>query len=136
MITISSKVHHGVSAMFELAKRYNQGPVQIRYISELHGIPQKYLEQVLISLKQAGLLKSFRGSQGGYVLSRAPHLIPINDIWRCLSGTDTLSKDVQESALGFYWIELQSSVYTLLSLSLAELLEKQVQQANIVMYSI
>jgi Rrf2 family cysteine metabolism transcriptional repressor len=66
MFTISAKAAYGIYAMLELTKHYHIGSIQIKDIAEAQKIPQHYLEQLLVTLRKAGLVKSFRGTNGGY----------------------------------------------------------------------
>jgi len=72
--------------MLEIALQQEAGPVSIHLIAERQGISERYLEQVLTPLKQAGLLKSIRGSQGGYLLGRDAAKITVGDVIRTLEG--------------------------------------------------
>lgn len=83
---LSTKGRYGLRAMLEIAIQQGSGPVAIHSIAERQGISQRYLEQLLIPLKQAGLLKSVRGSQGGYVLGREAAKINVGDVIRTLEG--------------------------------------------------
>ena len=64
MLSVSQKLRYGLVALYELALRYHDGPVQIREIAGAHGAPQPYLEQLMGTLKRSGLVQSYRGSQG------------------------------------------------------------------------
>jgi Rrf2 family protein len=83
---LSTKGRYGVTAMFDLAVRYGQGPVSIKEISERQYISEPYLEQLFASLRKAGLITSIRGAQGGYVLAFHPENIKVGDIIRVLEG--------------------------------------------------
>jgi Rrf2 family protein len=67
---ISSKGEYGIRALFDLAQRYGEGPIQSRDIHLRQGIDENYLNQILLSLRKAGLLESIRGPQGGHRLAR------------------------------------------------------------------
>jgi Rrf2 family cysteine metabolism transcriptional repressor len=83
---LSTKGRYGLRAMLDMAIRTEEGPVTTRAIAERQEISERYLEQLLIPLKTAGLVKSIRGSQGGYVLGRKPENITVGDIIRVLEG--------------------------------------------------
>ncbi len=83
---ISTKGHYGVQAMFELAQHYGKGPVSLKSIAERQDLSEHYLEQLIASLRRAGLVKSVRGAQGGYILARDPADIKVGDIIRVLEG--------------------------------------------------
>jgi len=83
---ISTKGRYGLRAMVELARHFGQGPLDMRSITERQKIPRKYLHSLLTSLRAAGLLRSLRGSRGGYVLSRPPAEITARDVVVALEG--------------------------------------------------
>ena len=66
------------------------GPTSVRDIAERTGLPQPYLEQILLALKGAGLVRSKRGVGGGYVLARAPEEIRLSEILSAVDGPITL----------------------------------------------
>ncbi len=77
---LSTKSRYGLRAMFDIAYNCGSDPVQIQDISRRQQISPRYLEQIFQSLKRAGLLKSKRGPQGGYALSRKPNEITVLEI--------------------------------------------------------
>ncbi len=83
---LSTKGHYGVQAMFDLAQHYGQGPIPLKTVAERQGLSEHYLEQLIASLRKAGLVKSVRGAQGGYSLSKPPGEITVGDIVRVLEG--------------------------------------------------
>ena len=85
---LSTKGRYGVKAMVDLAINYGEQPVSIKSISERQSISEYYLEQLFSSLRKAKLIKSVRGSQGGYILNRAPEEITIYDIINVLRRTN------------------------------------------------
>jgi len=72
--------------MLELACRYGEGPIELREIAKKENISFKYLEQVINPLRAAGLVKSIRGSKGGYSLARPPSEIRLYDVVETLEG--------------------------------------------------
>jgi Rrf2 family cysteine metabolism transcriptional repressor len=83
---ISTKIRYGTRAMLELASHYGGGPVELKEIAKKENISLKYLEQVIIPLRTAGLVKSVRGSKGGYSLAKPPSEICVNDLIEILEG--------------------------------------------------
>lgn len=83
---LSTRGEYGLRAMFDLALRQGQGPVPLKDIAERQDISGHYLEQLIASLRKAGLVKSVRGAQGGYMLGRPPNEITVGDIVRVLEG--------------------------------------------------
>lgn len=83
---ISSRGEYGVRAMLDLALHYGQGPIPLKTIAERQDISEHYLEQLIASLRKAGLVISHRGAQGGYELAAEPKEVIIGDIIRVLEG--------------------------------------------------
>jgi Rrf2 family cysteine metabolism transcriptional repressor len=78
---VSAKTEYACVAVLELAARHAAGePVRIREISAAHGIPSRFLVQILLQLKSAGLVQSIRGAAGGYNLAREPDEITLLDV--------------------------------------------------------
>ena len=79
---LSTKTRYGARILIELALRVNQGAIQVSKISLNQKIPVKYLEQLLRTLKQAGIVKSVRGPKGGHLLAKNPSKISLGQIAR------------------------------------------------------
>ena len=78
---LSAKAQYAAVAMLDLACSHGDGnPVPLKHIAEKHGISQRFLVQILLQLKAAGLVESTRGATGGYLLSRPPGQISLADI--------------------------------------------------------
>ena len=123
--------------MAELGAKFNEGPVQIRDIAGAHDIPQHYLEQLLVILKKAGLVESFRGAQGGYTLARNPSLIEVPEILAALDGKlQIIPEQKRDNALSFFWHDLQSAIYGQMSMTLEELILKQQNTQGEFVYTI
>src|SRR6185312_2334417 len=71
-VKLSSRSEYGIRALLELAQRRGQGPIQSRDIAERQGIPDAYLNQLLLTLRKAGIVQSVRGPAGGHLLAKAP----------------------------------------------------------------
>ena len=137
MLGVSVKSKYGLCVIIELAERFGQGPVQTRVLAEQHGIPHTYLEQVLNSLKRQGLITSFRGKQGGYVLSKSPEEILIIDVIQCLDGPTSLSQGHKGcESLDFFWEELDGQIAALVSRSLATVILDKQRREKMVTYTI
>ncbi len=137
MLTISAKGVYGLTAVSELGVNYNRGPIQIRDIAEAHGIPRHYLEQLLVILKKAGLVESFRGSQGGYALARNPGRIRVSEILTCLEGELTIIPEQKKNgALKFFWSRLEREIAEIIELTLEELLLERQRYEKQLIYSI
>ncbi len=83
---VPQRSQYALRAVFELAKRFGQGPVKIADIAEAQAIPPRFLEVILSNLKQAGFLDSRRGSEGGYLLTRRPEEVSVGDVIGYLQG--------------------------------------------------
>jgi len=83
---LSTRTRYGIRAILELAENHNKGPLQVNTIAREEDISGKYLEQLMAILKSAGLVRSVRGSKGGYILAKAPNLIKLNEVFNCLEG--------------------------------------------------
>ncbi len=83
---ISAKGEYAIKAMLDLAIHRERGLIPIQEIAARQSIPQRYLEQVLLSLKRAGLLTSKRGSTGGYHLTKSPDEITVGAVLRAVEG--------------------------------------------------
>jgi Rrf2 family cysteine metabolism transcriptional repressor len=81
---ITTKGHYGLHAMIELAHKEGQGPMMIREMAKRHGISEKYLEQIMRLLRQAGLVESSRGAKGGFWLAKTAKEIKALEILEAL----------------------------------------------------
>ncbi|KMJ93100.1 transcriptional regulator, partial [Clostridium botulinum C str. Stockholm] len=88
---LSTKGRYGVRAMVDLAINYSESPVSIKSIAGRQNISELYLEQLFSPLRKAKLIKSVRGAQGGYVLSKHPKEISVSDIIDVLEGPIEIS---------------------------------------------
>ena len=85
---ISAKTEYACIAMLELASRYGSGePVRIRKIAERHDVPPRFLVQILLQLKGAGLVASTRGAAGGYHLIRPPEEVSLGQVMEVIDGS-------------------------------------------------
>ncbi len=83
---LSKRGEYGLKALIDLAANGSDDVIHIRELAEREQIPAKFLEQILLALKNAGLLQSRRGAQGGYYLARPPEDITLGQIVRILDG--------------------------------------------------
>jgi len=83
---VSAKVDYAVRASAELAAAAGEGPQKGERIAQAQEIPLKFLENILLDLKHAGLVQSQRGAEGGYWLARAPEEISLADVIRAVEG--------------------------------------------------
>jgi Rrf2 family protein len=142
---ISAKAEYACVAMLELAANYaNAQPVRIKAIADAQGIPPRFLVQILLQLKTAGLVASMRGALGGYQLAKRPDGITIASIInaiddRTLTPRSALAEANRSPAvetLLSVWREIQAEEQRLLEeLTLAELIRRS-QQTNALSYQI
>ena len=83
---LTRKGEYALRGMIVLALRHNAGPVRIQEIASAERIPRKFLEQILLELRHAGLVHSKRGAGGGYYLAREPETISLAEIVRVIDG--------------------------------------------------
>ncbi len=86
IMKISQKGLYALQAMMMLARHYNQGAIRIRDIAYEEALPEKFLELILLELKNARMVESARGAKGGYQLRRAPSEIHLSEIIRLIDG--------------------------------------------------
>jgi Rrf2 family protein len=95
-VKLSTKGRYGVKAMVDLAIHYGEEPSSIKSISERQHISEYYLEQLFSPLRKANIIKSIRGAQGGYILSREPKDITVADIMTVLEGPIGISECIEQ----------------------------------------
>jgi Rrf2 family protein len=131
-VNVSARTEYACIAVTELARQHASGePVRIRHIADMHGIPSRFLVQILLQLKGAGLVNSTRGAAGGYQLAREPHEISLGDIVRVVEGrSDEIVSSVgTESPISMTLLDIWRKIAyeqrkTLQKISIAELLER------------
>ena len=127
----SAKTEYACLAVLELARAYETGePVRIRSIAEEHGIPSRFLVQILLQLKGAGLVNSTRGAAGGYQLVRAPEEITLEEVMAVADGKEKLpnpaaAKSPTRRALLKAWRDVAISRQEMLrDISFADLVQR------------
>lgn len=140
---ISAKTEYAAIAMLELAAAYEAGePVRIRQIAEEHQIPSRFLVQILLQLKGAGLVASTRGAGGGYQLARPPEEITLAEVMAVIDGppeqglVSSASPDsVAAKVLMRIWRQTARAQQEMLSeITLAELVQRAQQDAESMYY--
>jgi Rrf2 family protein len=109
-VRISAKGEYAIKALLDLALQRERGLIPIQEIATRQAIPQRYLEQVLLSLKRAGLLTSKRGSTGGYHLTRDPEEITVGAVLRAVEGTRATFQANASADLADLWLEISEAV--------------------------
>ncbi len=125
---LSAKAEYACTALLELADSYGgPAPLRLKAIADAHGIPQRFLVQILLQLKTAGLVASVRGSAGGYQLARPPVAITLADVVYAVETEFVERPALSENspaarALHSVWRELQAQEQRLLAqVTLADL---------------
>jgi Rrf2 family protein len=83
---LSHKSKYALKAMIVLAKEFGQGPVLISEVARREGIPRKFLELILLELRNNGILQSKKGKGGGYFLARPPQQVTLGEVLRVIEG--------------------------------------------------
>lgn len=83
---VTKKGEYALRALVDLALNYKKGIRQLHEIVQTEGIPEKFLEQIFIILKNAGIVHSKRGVGGGYYLSKPPDKISLGEVIRVIDG--------------------------------------------------
>jgi Rrf2 family protein len=139
---LSTKTRYGVRLMIELGLNYQKGYVQLNEIAAKQSVSEKYAEQIISSLKSAGLVQSQRGAQGGYRLARTASSITLREIVENLEGTLELSdhtkgEKVSTSGVHFVWKRLSDSIAkTLDGINLEEVVEESRKKSGAIVYEI
>ena len=128
---LSTRSLYGLRLLYHLAGNYNNGPLQLRTVAEREDISEKYLGQIVILLRSAGIINSVRGNQGGYLLAHKPSELSVLEVVETLEGEfleriedDTPVTGSSQRATREIWRRLGDSMRQVLgSVSLADLVE-------------
>ncbi|MCP9455075.1 MAG: Rrf2 family transcriptional regulator [Nitrospira sp.] len=134
---VSKRALYGILAVIDLAMHAKDMPVRARTIARRQAIPLKFLEQVLSTMKKAGVIQSVRGAQGGYMLLKEPRALSVADILQVLDGpvaapasTNGIASrpplSQQEVLLGHIWRRVaQAEQEVLQQITVDQLVERQ-----------
>jgi Rrf2 family protein len=122
---VSQKGLYALQAMMMLTRRYTQGAIRIRDIAYEENLPEKFLELILLELKNARIVESVRGAKGGYRLRRAPSEIRLSEIIRLIDGPlapfgdadqlrTLIDRDAHHRALYKVFLEVRDAVARIL----------------------
>jgi Rrf2 family protein len=139
---VSAKTEYACLAMLELAARYGSGePVRIKTIADEHGIPSRFLVQILLQLKGAGFVASTRGAAGGYQLIKLPKEISLGEVMAVIDGNDgehqtaVSDRSPTGKVLHDAWQEVSRVQHTALySLKFDQLVERMKKQQEMMYY--
>jgi len=126
---LTTRGHYSVKALLDLSLQTDHQPVSVKTIAKRQDIPAPYLEKLLIEMRRAGLVKSIRGSVGGYQLARKPAQISIGQILEAvgenignLAGEPIESKQAEDWVTFTLWQRLNRKLEeALYSITLADL---------------
>jgi Rrf2 family cysteine metabolism transcriptional repressor len=149
---VSAKAEYACLAVIELAANYDgPQPVRVKTIADTHGIPQRFLVQILLQLKGAGLVVSLRGAAGGYQLARPPEEISLADVINTMDRTAPPAErrtsprrrtpgvpmdSLAARALQSVWRDIQAEEQRLLEATTLAELVRRTQQASALTYHI
>lgn len=83
---LSTRIRYGSRALVELSKVFPNSTISISELAKLQELSPKYLEQIMIPLRGAGIVSAIRGKQGGYQLTKSPELLTLFEIYQVLEG--------------------------------------------------
>jgi Rrf2 family protein len=134
------KVTYGIMATIELARQDTSIPLQAKIIAKRQGIPARFIEQILQHLKQAGIVRSLRGPQGGYTLAQHPSQISLADLVNSMNGGATEpvlinghanghpeSRQIPNALLSNIWQQVQDAEQAVLRVISLQKLAEQYQ---------
>lgn len=130
---ISTKSRYGLRALVDLAVYSNHSHISLKVIAERQDISANYLEGIFSTLRKAGLIKSIKGTQGGYILGDTPANITLGAILRTLEGDlsiidkttsdDLVQDDIDQLIQKVVWKKINQSINTLVdSITLEDLM--------------
>ena len=138
---LSAKTEYACIAVLELARRFDVGePVRIRDIADEHGIPPRFLVQILLQLKGAGYVASTRGAAGGYQLIKPPGKITLGEIMNVIEGNENgqssaAARSPTAVVLSRTWRDITAREQEMLrSITFADLAEKAKETAEQMYY--
>src|SRR3984885_8894696 len=122
---ISQKGLYALQAMMMLARHHHQGAIKIREIAYEEDLPEKFLELILLELKNARMVESVRGAKGGYQLRRPPSEIRLAEIIRLIDGPLAPFRDAEHRALYQIFLDVRDAAAKILeNTSLADIIAK------------
>jgi len=129
-VKVSTRGDYAARALLSLALHGDERPTSVKEIAERTGLPQPYLEQILLSVKGAGLVRSKRGVGGGYVLARDPAEITLAEVVSAVEGPQLRMQEPHDHCEGHcvlqeVWACLDEETRRVLErVTLAELVER------------
>ena len=121
---LSTRSRYGTRMVLDMAQHDNGKPVQLGDIAKRQNVSLKYLEQIIMPLKKANYIKSFRGSKGGHLLNKAPDEITVGEIVALLEGGTSLTQCANDPEVcergdncvtRYLWVEVSNAIFNRLS---------------------
>ncbi|MEE9369948.1 MAG: Rrf2 family transcriptional regulator [Sedimentisphaerales bacterium] len=138
---LSTRTRYGIRAMLELAENHGGGPLQIKVIANRQDISIKYLEQLMAILRSGGFVRSIRGPKGGYMLSKVPAQIKLDELFTCLEGPvvtvecvedENYCARVADCMTRRVWAQVQAAMMKVLqSMTLQDLVNRAKERKNL-----
>ncbi len=134
---LTTKARYGTRAVLEIAKAYGTGSLKRREIASDQSIPDSYLENILVTLKAAGLIRTARGANGGYRLARRPQEITLLEVVTALEGHITpvpcletgACTLIDECMIRTVWSQMYQAMETVLAgYTLQDIIDKGAEQ--------
>ena len=130
MLSITTKSPYAVAALAELGRASEDGPVPISELARRRDIPVQFLEQLFAALRRAGVLRSFRGVNGGYLFARRPETISVLEVVELLDGP------LGAGAAGIFEDAAAAARAVLAATTIADVIEREAREAGASMYHI
>jgi Rrf2 family protein len=130
MISITSKSPYALSALVELYRQGDSGPVPIAELARRREIPVQFLEQLFATLRRAGVLRSQRGVKGGYSFARPAASVTVLELVELLDGA------LGHGSSGVFFEAAQAAASVLAEATVASVAEQEIQAAGAPMYHI
>src|SRR5579872_6935666 len=124
MLSITTKSPYAVAALAELGRASEDGPVPVSELARRRDIPVQFLEQLFATLRRAGLLRSFRGVNGGYQFGRPPESISVLEIVELLDGP------LGAGATGIFAEAAEATRAVLAGTTVADVIEREVTEGG------
>lgn len=135
VLKLSTKGRYGLRIMIDLAIHSVNDHISLNNVAERQNISENYLEQIISPLRKAGLVKSIKGAQGGYLLGNKPSKISVGEVLRVLEGdfasvdegTDTnfVKNSIQSCIQTMVWDKLADTVYEFIdSITLEDIVDE------------
>jgi Rrf2 family protein len=139
-LKVSTKGRYGLRAIIDLAMNDKDGQISLKSVAQRQGLSENYLEQLFSSLKKSGLVKSVRGAQGGYMLTKPAEMITVGDVLRSLEGTlcpvdcidlnmNTACDRMDECITAPVWIKLRDTINEVVdSITIQDLIQNYINR--------